>query len=82
MRPPGNRPAFCCLPSSQMDWILVLKALCLVLVIEGLALCLSPRHLREAALQLARLNDRVLRTLGLMAMVCGAGLLILLKHTS
>lgn len=82
MRPPGSCPAFCCLPGCRMDWTLLLKALCLVLVLEGLALCLSPRHLREAALLLARLDDRVLRTLGLVAMIVGAGLLILLKHTS
>ncbi|AJD49558.1 hypothetical protein A167_03276 [Alcanivorax sp. S71-1-4] len=65
-----------------MDWTLLLSALCLVLVLEGIALFLSPRHLREAAAMLSRMDDRTLRALGFLAMAAGAGLLILLKHAS
>lgn len=62
-----------------MDWLLLGSALCLVLVIEGIALFLAPQRLREAAALLARLDDRSLRVIGLIAMLTGAGLLMLLR---
>ena len=61
-----------------MDWALVAKALCLVLVIEGIPLFLAPRRMREAAITLARMSDNALRIAGLTAMLAGAGLLALL----
>ncbi|MGI9573171.1 DUF2065 domain-containing protein [Alloalcanivorax xenomutans] len=62
-----------------MDWILLIKALCLVLVIEGLPLALAPERMRRAALELARLDGRILRFCGLVAMAVGAGILLLLR---
>lgn len=62
-----------------MDWMLLAKALCLVLVIEGIPLFLAPSRLREAAALLARLSDRNLRMIGLAAMLTGVLLLSLLR---
>ena len=62
-----------------MDWALLAKALCLVLVIEGIPLFLAPHRMRETAATVARMSDSVLRTTGLVAMVSGAGLLVLLS---
>ena len=63
-----------------MDWGLLLKALCLVAVIEGMTLTLAPRRLREVVAMLARLDDRTLRTLGSVAMIAGAFFLWLLTN--
>ena len=40
----------------QVDWILLGKALCLVLVIEGLVLALAPQRLRAAAALVLQLD--------------------------
>ncbi|TAJ51469.1 MAG: DUF2065 domain-containing protein [Nevskiaceae bacterium] len=52
-----------------------LRALALVMVIEGMLPFLSPRRFRESLLRAASLEDRPLRLLGLVAMLSGAGLL-------
>lgn len=62
-----------------MDWSLLFKALCLVLVIEGILLFAAPSRLREASQLLARLDDRTLRLIGLVAMLAGAGLISLFR---
>ncbi|MDX1802682.1 MAG: DUF2065 domain-containing protein [Alcanivorax sp.] len=62
-----------------MDFSVLIKALCLVLVIEGIPLFLAPDRAREAALQVARLPGRSLRILGLVLMVVGASLLVVMK---
>jgi len=62
-----------------MDFSLLIKALCLVLVIEGIPLFLAPNRAREAASQVARMPGRSLRILGLVLMVLGAGLLLLMR---
>ena len=56
-----------------------LQALCLVLVIEGIPLFLAPDGLRRAARELSGLDSRVLRIIGLVAMLLGAGLLLLIR---
>ncbi|MZR62522.1 DUF2065 domain-containing protein [Alcanivorax sp. DP30] len=58
-----------------MDFSLLIKALCLVLVIEGIPLFLAPERARAAALQVAGMSGRTLRILGLVLMLLGAGLL-------
>ena len=62
-----------------MDLGLLIKALCLVLVIEGIPLFLAPNRAREAALHVARMPGRTLRILGLVLMILGAGLLLLMR---
>lgn len=52
-----------------------LRALALVMVIEGLLPFLSPHRFRESLLRAASLQDRSLRLFGLVAMVLGAALL-------
>lgn len=54
-------------------------ALCLVLVIEGILPFLSPRGWKAGVRQALTLNDRSLRVMGLAAMLCGAGLLYLIR---
>jgi len=58
-----------------------LRALALVMVIEGLLPFLSPRRFRESMLRAASLDDRLLRAFGLIALVLGAGLLQFLNST-
>ena len=62
-----------------MDFSIVIKALCLVLVIEGIPLFRAPDRARQAALQLARMPGQSLRILGLVLMVLGAVLLVVMK---
>ena len=58
-----------------------LRALALVMVIDGMLPFLSPRRFRESLLRAASLEDRPLRLLGLVAMLSGAGLLHFLSTT-
>lgn len=58
---------------------MLLKALSLVLVIEGVPLVLAPDRMRRAAREVAGLDSRVLRIAGLVIMLLGAGLLLLLR---
>ena len=58
-----------------------LRALALVMVIEGLLPFLSPRRFRESMLRASSLDDRLLRAFGLIALVLGAGLLQFLNST-
>lgn len=54
-------------------------ALCLVLVIEGVLPFLVPSRWRQLIGQLAGLDDRSIRLLGLTAMLAGTGLLYLIR---
>ncbi len=47
------------------------SALALMLVFEGIMPFLNPQQFRRAMLGAARLHDRTLRSLGLLAMVVG-----------
>lgn len=63
-----------------MDWTLLLQALCLVLVVEGIPLFLAPQRMRAAAALLLQMNDRTLRIIGLVSMLLGAGLIFILAR--
>ena len=52
-----------------------LTALALVMVIEGVWPFLNPESLRRTMITVARQNDRTLRSLGFVSMVCGVALL-------
>jgi uncharacterized protein YjeT (DUF2065 family) len=56
-------------------WDDLLRALALLLVFEGILPFLSPRRLRQSLLQIASLEDRVIRILGLACILLGAGAL-------
>ena len=60
-------------------WDDLLRALGLMLVIEGIMPFLNPRGLREALLTLAQLDNRTLRVAGLMAMAAGLVVLYLIR---
>ena len=49
----------------------LIRAIALVLVIEGMLPFLSPDGWRQAMMQAARLRDRVLRLVGLGSMLIG-----------
>lgn len=53
----------------------LVRAAALVLLIEGILPFLSPRRFRASLLNLASMEDRWLRLLGLGGMVVGAALL-------
>ncbi len=57
----------------------LLMAVALVLVIEGLMPTLSPRHFRQTMLSISQMDDRVLRSIGLISMSAGALLLYFFK---
>ena len=54
------------------------KALCLVLVIEGIMPFVAPRRWRNLAQLMAQIDDRTMRIMGLTSMVLGAVLLFFL----
>jgi uncharacterized protein YjeT (DUF2065 family) len=60
-------------------WHDLLSALALLLVLEGILPFLNPRGVRQALLQMAQMNDRVLRFTGLGSMVVGLILLYVIR---
>jgi uncharacterized protein YjeT (DUF2065 family) len=58
-------------------WDDFIRAIALVLVIEGMLPFLSPDGWRQAMLQAGRLRNKTLRTIGLISMVLGAMILYL-----
>lgn len=59
-------------------WALLLSALSLMLVVEGLLPFLNPRLWRQLFERAVQLNDGQLRFIGLSSMVMGAATLFLL----
>lgn len=60
-------------------WHDLLVAIALLLVIEGVLPFLSPRSVRQLLLQMADMDDRVLRLTGLGSMILGVILLYVLR---
>lgn len=60
-------------------WGDLIAALGLVLVLEGILPFLRPQAWRETMRQAAELEDRVLRGVGLVAMLAGVGLIYLVR---
>lgn len=58
-----------------MDWQELLRALALVLVIEGLLPFLSPHAWKNAMTRALLVSPRILRVLGLLGMLAGVLLL-------
>lgn len=56
-------------------WQDLLVAVSLMMVIEGILPFLNPQGLRQGLLQLAQLDDRTLRLIGLASMAVGVILL-------
>lgn len=55
------------------------KALCLMLVLEGIIPFLYPARWRNLVVRLAIVSDRQLRIMGLISMAVGVGLLYIVK---
>ena len=55
------------------------KALCLMLIIEGILPFLYPNRWRQLVATLAVTDDRKLRMMGLISMVIGVGLLFIIN---
>ena len=62
-----------------MEWQDLWAAFALYLVLEGLMPFANPGALKRALAQLASLDDRTLRVLGLFSMVTGAVLLYFVR---
>ena len=62
-----------------MNWSDLLAALALVLVIEGMVPFISPQTLRKLQESMAQLDDRALRNVGLVSMICGVVLLYIVR---
>lgn len=60
-------------------WIDLAKALCLMMVLEGVMPFLSPGRWRYMAALLAQVDDRTMRLMGFVSMVVGAGVLFLIS---
>lgn len=60
-------------------WQEIARALCLVLVLEGIMPFVAPARWRHAMTVLAAMDDRALRVIGLLSMLLGAGLLFFIK---
>ncbi|WP_226703612.1 DUF2065 domain-containing protein [Microbulbifer elongatus] len=58
-------------------WDELVRALALVLIIEGILPFLYPRRWRALVQQLASVDNRSLRTAGLVSMLAGTALLML-----
>lgn len=60
-------------------WIDLVRALALVLVLEGILPFVLPARWREAMLRIASLNDRMLRLIGVTSMTVGLVILQLIR---
>ena len=63
----------------DLNWSDLLTALALVLVIEGIVPFVNPQSLRRMLETVSQLDDRTLRSIGLISMVCGVVLLYLVR---
>ena len=55
------------------------RAICLMMVLEGIIPFLYPSRWRRLVATIAVVEDRQLRVMGLISMVLGAGILYLIK---
>lgn len=60
-------------------WLDLARALCLMLVLEGIMPFLAPSRWRNMAAVLAQIDNRSMRIMGLMSMLLGAGALYLIN---
>ena len=60
-------------------WHDLAVAICLVFVIEGMMPFISPVRWRKVVFNVAQLDDRSMRIMGLVSMVIGIGLLYLVN---
>ncbi|MDO9371753.1 MAG: DUF2065 domain-containing protein [Gammaproteobacteria bacterium] len=61
-------------------WDSLVAAIALLLIIEGILPFLSPAGLRRTLTRMAEMDDRALRTGGLVSMLLGLGLLYFVRY--
>jgi uncharacterized protein YjeT (DUF2065 family) len=61
-------------------WDDLMRAMCLMLVLEGLLPAIAPDRWREMVSGLGQANPEGIRQVGIACMVLGAGVLYLLAH--
>lgn len=61
----------------ELDWDLLLRALCLMVILEGILPFISPARFRHFSARIAGTDDRQLRILGAVMMCSGLLLLLL-----
>ncbi|MCK4870608.1 MAG: DUF2065 domain-containing protein [Gammaproteobacteria bacterium] len=59
-----------------MTWEIILSAIALLLVFEGIVPFVSPRSCKRMMRVMSNIGDRPLRIMGLIAMLLGAGLMV------
>jgi len=62
-----------------MDWQDLFAAIALVMIIEGMLPFLSPRSLRRAYMMIAQMDDKSIRSVGLVSMGLGLVLLMVVR---
>ena len=62
-----------------MVWTEILTAFSLFLIIEGMVPFIGPNRYRRIVAQIAQLSDNHIRTVGLISMLAGVGLLFLVR---
>lgn len=60
-------------------WREIAIALCLILVIEGILPFLYPQRWRQMVARLATIDDKMLRTYGLISMLIGTAVLYVIQ---
>ncbi|WP_370979900.1 DUF2065 domain-containing protein [Agaribacterium sp. ZY112] len=60
-------------------WIELASAFCLVLVVEGIIPFLYPQRWRSLVAQLAGMDDRQIRIIGLISMLLGVAVLMIIR---
>lgn len=62
-------------------WTILISAIALLLVMEGILPFLSPALWKRSMLQLAGQSNRALRIMGLVSMLLGVIILIIVHHS-
>lgn len=60
-------------------WQELLTGIALMMVIEGIFPFINPTGMRRMLMMLLEMDDRAIRFLGLTSMVCGVGLLLVVR---
>lgn len=63
----------------SVSWTDLLAAVALLLVLEGLLPFLAPETLRRTLVEIVKLDDRTLRTIGMLSILAGLVLLAVVR---
>ncbi|MFL2568444.1 MAG: DUF2065 domain-containing protein [Gammaproteobacteria bacterium] len=57
-------------------WHVILIAVCITIILEGMMLFISPTYTKKAILYFSELSNKSLRIIGLICMILGLGLFL------